>query len=129
MSKKPIKLTVKERADLERYCGTGVHNVRLVNRANILLALDTSGGRTAERQVDIAQRLGTSHQTVTIARRTFLSTENLATFLQRKSRQTPPVPAKISDEREARIIALACGPAPTGYARWTLRLLATLCPL
>ena len=47
MSKKPIKLTIKERADWERYCGIGVHNVRLVNRANILLALDTSGSRTA----------------------------------------------------------------------------------
>jgi len=95
--------------------------------ANIPLAFDISGGRTAERQESIAQRLGISHQTVTIARRTFLSRENLATFLQRKSRQTPPVPAKISGEREAQIIALACGPAPTGYARWTLRLLATQC--
>ena len=47
MRKKPIKLTIKERADLERYCGTGVHNVRLVNRAKILLALDTSGSNTA----------------------------------------------------------------------------------
>jgi hypothetical protein len=28
---------------------------------------------------------------------------------------------------EARIIALACGDAPKGYARWTLRLLAAKC--
>jgi hypothetical protein len=28
---------------------------------------------------------------------------------------------------EARIIALACGQAPKGYARWTLRLLAAKC--
>jgi hypothetical protein len=28
---------------------------------------------------------------------------------------------------EARIIALACGEAPQGYARWTLRLLAEKC--
>jgi hypothetical protein len=38
MRKKPVKLTVKERADLERYCGKGVHSVRLVNRAKIILA-------------------------------------------------------------------------------------------
>jgi hypothetical protein len=31
MRKKAIKLKVKERADLERYCSKGVHNVRLVS--------------------------------------------------------------------------------------------------
>ena len=30
---------------------------------------------------------------------------------------------KVDDGIEARIIALACEPAPQGYARWTLRLL------
>jgi len=83
--------------------------------------------QAAERQADIAQRLGISHQTVNIARRAFLSTENLVMFLQRKPRQTPPVPAKITGEQEAQIIALACSPAPKGYARWTLRLLAAQC--
>jgi hypothetical protein len=43
MRKKPIILTRKERATLERYCSTGVHDVRLVTRAKIVLALDTSG--------------------------------------------------------------------------------------
>jgi hypothetical protein len=97
MRKKPVKLTVKERADLERYCGTGVHSVRLVNRAKIILALDTSGGRTPERQEAIAQRLGIIRQT------------------------------RITGEMEARIIAPACGQAPNGYARWTLRLPAAKC--
>ena len=58
MRKESIKLTVKERADLERYCSTGVHSVRLVDRAKIILALDTSDGRAAERQESIAERLG-----------------------------------------------------------------------
>jgi transposase len=127
MRKKPIKLTVKERDKLERYCSTGVHNVRLVNRAKIILALDTSGNRTAERQEAIAQRLGVSRQTVNNARRDFLAAGDLTTFLQRKQRETPPVPSKITGELEARIIALACGQAPIGYARWTLRLLAAKC--
>jgi transposase len=127
MRKKPIKLTAKERAKLERYCSTGVHNVRLVNRAKIIVALDTSGGRTAERQEAIAQRLGVSRQTVNNARRDFLAAEALTTFLQRKPRETPPVPSKITGELEARIIALACGQAPKGCARWTLRLLAAKC--
>jgi transposase len=33
-------------------------------------------------------------------------------------------PAKLDGAQEARLIAVACGPAPEGRARWTLRLLA-----
>jgi len=127
MRRKIVKLTAKERADLEQYCNTGVHNVRLVNRAKIILALDTSGGRTAERQEAIAERLGVSRRTVNITRRDYLAAGDIKTFLQRKQRETPPVPSKITGEMEARIIALACGEAPKGYARWTLRLLAAKC--
>jgi len=58
MRKESIKLTEKERADLERYCRSGVRSVRLVKRARIILALDTSGGRTAESQESVAERLG-----------------------------------------------------------------------
>jgi hypothetical protein len=127
MRKRPIRLTVKGRADLERYCSIGVHSVRLVNRAKIILALDTSGDRTAERQEAIAQRLGVSRQSVSNAKNDFLALKNVSLFLQRKKRETPPVPPKITDELEARVIALACGQAPKGYARWTLRLLAAKC--
>ena len=65
MRKKPIKLTVKDRVALEKFSTTGVHNVRLVNRAKIILALDISGGRTAQRHEAIAERLGipTPHST------------------------------------------------------------------
>jgi hypothetical protein len=127
MRKKPIKLTAKERAELERFCSKGIHNVRLVDRAKIILALDISGGRTADRQEIIAERLGVSRQTVNIARRDFIAKKNVTVFLQRKKRETPPVPPKVTGETEARIIALACGEAPKGYSRWTLRLLAEKC--
>jgi len=127
MRKESIKLTVKERAGLERYCNSGVHSVRLVNRAKIVLALDTSGGRIADKQESIAERLGVCRQTVNTVKRDFLAAVNVATFLQRKLRATPPVPPKVTGEIEARIIALACGPAPQGCARWTLRLLAEKC--
>jgi hypothetical protein len=127
MRKKAIKLKVKERADLERYCSKGVHDVRLVNRAKIILALDTSGDRTSERQEDIAKHLGVCRQTVNHVKHDFLASENLTTFLQRKQRETPPIPSKITGETEARIIALACGEVPKGYSKWTLRLLARKC--
>jgi len=124
MDRKQIKLTVKERVELERFCSTGVHNVRLVNRAKIILALDISGGRTPERHEAVAQRLGISRQTVNNTRDDFLAAESVAVFLQRKKRETPPIQPKITGELEARLIALACGKVPKGCSRWTLRLLA-----
>ena len=127
MRKESIKLTKKERTELERYCSSGVHSVRLVNRGRIILALDTAGGRIADSQESVAERLGVCRQTVNTVKKDFLAAENITTFLQRKPRATPPVPPKITGEMEARIIALACGPAPQGCARWTLRLLAAKC--
>jgi hypothetical protein len=53
-----------------------------------------------------------------------LAAENIAAFLRRKKRETPPVQPKVTGEMEARLIALACSKVPKGYSRWTLRLLA-----
>ena len=127
MKRKRIELKKQDRAVLERFCTTGVHSVRLVNSAKIILALDESSSRLAEKQEVLAKRLSVSRQTVIAARDTFLQLKNVTLFLQRKKRETPPVPAKITGELEARIIALACSKAPKGYARWTLRLLAEKC--
>jgi transposase len=80
-----------------------------------------------ERRERIAERFGVSRQTVNTARKDFLAVKNVALFLQRKQRETPPVPAKVTGEVEAHIVALACGEVPKGYARWTLRLLAKKC--
>jgi transposase len=51
------------------------------------------------------------------------ATEGLDAVLNRKKREGPPVPSKITGEVEAKIIALCCGKPPEGRARWTLRLL------
>jgi hypothetical protein len=127
MRKEQIRLTAKERAGLEKFCATGVRDVRLVNRAKVILSLDTSGGRTPDRHEAIAERIGISRQAVNNIKKDYLAVNNAVMFLQRKKRETPPVPPKVTGELEARIIALACGEVPKGYARWTLRLLAEKC--
>jgi len=124
MRRKTIRLTIKERAELERFCTKGLHDVRFVNRAKIILALDISGGRTPEPHEAIARRLGISRQTLNNARSDFTAAGSIAEFLQRKRRQTPPVPPKVTGNLEARLIALACGEVPKGCSRWSLRLLA-----
>jgi len=124
MERTPIILTPKQRQELEKFCKTGVHSVKLVNRARIILELDTSEGRKATKQKEIVKRVNVSRQTVNEAKRDFLAAESVSAFLQRKKRVTPPVAPKITGEVEAKIIALACSEVPKGCARWTLQLLA-----
>jgi hypothetical protein len=50
--------------------------------------------------------------------------QGLEAALERKKRARPSVEPMFDGEREAKLIALACGPKPEGRARWTLELLA-----
>ena len=124
MERIAIILTPEQRQELEKFCKSGVHSVKLVNRARIILELDTSEGRKATRQEEIAKYVSVSRQTVNEAKRDFLVAKSVTEFLQRKKRETPPVVPKITGEIEAKIVALACGEVPQGHARWTLQLLA-----
>jgi len=127
MEIKDIVLTSEERRELKQFSTTGKQNVRLVNRAKIILALDRPKGKRTQTQDAIMRCIGVSRQTIQNVKRDFLAAENVTAFLQRKKRSTPPVKPKVTGELEARVVALACGKVPQGYARWTLRLLAEKC--
>jgi transposase len=122
-----IKLTQEERRELTAFTGSGMRSVKLLKRAEIILALDTSEGRNPTKEADIAEHIGVSRQTIQNVKKDFFASRDPGAFLQRKKRETPPVPAKITGEVEARIIALACSQPPAGYSTWTLRLLADTC--
>ena len=124
MKKNEIKLSAEQRKELERFSKTGVRSAKLIRRAQTILLLDTSKSGKAMRFEEIAQRLSVSMTTITKAKAAFIEAESVPAFLQRKKRDTPPVEPKITGEIEARIIALACGKAPEGCARWTVRLIA-----
>ena len=124
MKKNQIELTAEQRKELEEFSTTGVHSVRLVNRAKTVLLSDTSEGRKPMKQDEIALKLDISEQSVCKIKRDFRESESVSVFLERKRRIDPPVEPKITGEIEARIIALACGEVPQGCAKWTLHLLA-----
>jgi hypothetical protein len=126
-TKRSIQLTPEQRQELEVFTKTGTRPIKLFKRAAIILALDTSDGRKPDTETDIAHRIGASRQTVQTVKKNFILAPDLTSFLQRKKRATPPVPAKVTGELEARIIALACGKPPAGFCTWTLRLLADTC--
>ena len=122
-----IELNSDTRSALETFTRTGVHSVRLVNRAKIILELDEADGRKLLTQEQIAEKVGVSRQTVNDAKEAFIAAKSISAFLQRKKRETPPIEPKITGEVEAHIIALACSPVPEGYAKWGVRLLADKC--
>ncbi len=101
------------------------HKIQMFERtrAGILLLADQSSEGPAWKDEDIAQAVGVAQRTVEKVRQRFVE-QGFEAALERKKRKTPPVAPKLTGDKEARIIALACSPSPKGRARWTLVLLA-----
>ena len=124
MENNGIMLNEAQHKQLETFAKNGTHNAHLVNRAKVILALDRSGKKDHLRITRISDQVGLSRQAIYDIRDAFLASESIETFLTRKKRETPPVPAKITGETEAQIIAIACSEPPKGYAKWTVRLIS-----
>lgn len=118
-----VTLAAGERAKLTRVVSRGTHPARMITRARILLELDESDGPASDRRV-VAERAGVSEGTVyLVAKRFTESSGDVEEVIGRRKRVSPPVPAKVTGDVEARVIALACTKPPEGYDRWSLRLL------
>lgn len=89
-----------------------------VKRANILLKAD-QGWNDAK----IGEALDCRTKTVENTRKRFVEM-GFERTLNRKTRTSPPVEKILDGEQEARIIAMRLGDPPTGFGKWTLRLLA-----
>ena len=118
-----VGLSDVDREKLAKLISTGTHPARMIMRARVLLELDQNAGPVADRAV-IAQRLGVAENTVRLVAKRFVETDgDVEATVGRKQRLTPPVPAIVTGEVEARLNALACSTPPQGHARWSLRLL------
>ena len=115
MNKHHLELTSTERSELEALLSKGQLGARQFKRATGLLELDR--GKTIQ---SICETLGVSRGTVRKWRDRYHQ-EGLA-LLTDKPR--PGRPIEIDGGQRAKVTALACSDAPTGHARWTLRLLA-----
>lgn len=117
-----IKLSGQDRTVLLDIATRGASSARKILRANILLASDKRSDKYMT-VAEIAEAYHTTHTTVQTVRTSYCE-KGLEATINRKKRETPPVPAKVTGEVEAHIIALACSDPPEGYCKWTLRLLA-----
>ena len=117
-----IELSEQDRIELIDIVTKGTSSARKILRANILLASD----KRSDKYMTVAEIAEAYHTTSTTVQavRTSYCENGLAGTINRKKRETPPVPTKVTGEVEAHIIALACSDPPEGYSKWTLRLLA-----
>ena len=118
-----VRLTDDQRLRLRDLTRNGTAPAKKIRHARILLLSDLNhldGRRTDEY---IAEVLGIHLNTVKRTRWTFVR-QGEAPSLDRKRRETPPVPPKVDGQVEAQLMAICCSAAPGGRTRWTLKLLA-----
>ena len=117
-----VRLSADEREKLSEFISSGKRSAQLMTKARILLKADVSDAGEGWSDSKVAAALDTSIANVERTRRQLVE-EGFETVLIRKYNPRC-APRRIFDGvAEAKLIALACGPAPEGYARWTLSLL------
>jgi len=120
-----VELSESEIEILTGITHKGKWSAHEIMHANILLNTnDLLASKKDNRE--IAEIFSISATTVNEVRKTY-SKEGLDAALKRKTRLTPVNASKITGDFEAQVIAMSLGPAPAGYANWTLRLLAEHC--
>ena len=116
-----VTLTDEERKELRKKVSSGESPARELQHAQALLRVDTGGPCLSDAQA--AEAIGVCARSVQRVRERY-ARQGLRAALGRKAQPPRPDSRKITDELEARLIALACEHAPEGRARWTLHLLA-----
>jgi hypothetical protein len=117
-----VRLTDTERAHLQDLIAAGTAPARKLLHARILLKADAGPAGPAWADQTIADAVEVSQPTVSRVRKHYVE-QGLEAALNRRP-PTRVYQRKLEGAHEARLIALACSPPPSGQARWSLRLLA-----
>ena len=117
-----VRLSVEERARLNGLIHKGKGAAQVLTKARILLKADVSEAGEGWSDGRIAEAVETSIPTIERTRR-LLVEEGLEAVLTRKTNPNSARKRIFDGAAEAKLIALTCGPAPAGHARWSLRLL------
>ena len=112
MRQTELVLTDEDRARIAEICSKGTWQVREVNRAHVLAALDRKAS-----EASIMQVLGVGRKMIWRTRAAYIDggLELALTDLPR-----PGKPRSYQTEVEAEVTALACSAPPAGAKRWTL---------
>src|SRR3989440_12432203 len=117
MKKYIVRLEAEERVRLQQLVRVGQGAAHRIRHANILLAVDGSDAGAKLKDGEAARALGIAVRSVETLRRRFVE-EGLEAALERKKRERPSIEAMFDGHKEAKLIAIACGPKPSGRAWW-----------
>jgi transposase len=117
-----VRLTPDERDQLLQMVRSGKAAARALLHARILLKADTAPEAAAWSDEAIGTALEVHATTVARVRQRFVEQGVEAALRPKPS--TRQYTRKLDGAAEARLLALACSPAPEGRVQWTLRLLA-----
>jgi transposase len=123
MKKYIVRLEADERLRLEQIVGVSKSAALTMRHASILLAVDESDAGAKLTDIDVAKAFGVAVRSVELLRQRLVE-EGLDAALSRKKQVRPSVERMFDGEKEAKLIAIACGPKPRGRVRWTMELLA-----
>jgi transposase len=115
MKQTELQLSTANRVVLDGFRRKGVHPAREVNRAHLLMALDSG----IEESV-ICQILGVGRTALWRTRAAYCQ-GGLKFALHDEARSGQP--RKYQTNQEAEVVALVCSAPPCGRKRWTIRLL------
>lgn len=111
-----LKMPRKDRETCRKWLKKGTGKARVLTRCRVLLASEK--GQTLD---EISHFLEIARDTAHRIRTRYRQ-EGLEAALHERVR--PGGPRKIMDKQRQRIVALSCSDPPSGYAKWSLRLLA-----
>ena len=117
-----VRLDAEERDRLNELIRKGKRSAQLLTKARILLKADVSELGEGWSDSRIAAALDTSIANIERTRRQLVE-EGFEAVLTRKYNPNSARPRIFDGAAEAKLIALTCGPAPAGHAKWSLRLL------
>ncbi len=111
----PVKLSKKQRQQLENLTSKGTTNVRIIKRARTLLLADEGIPDT-----EITTRVEMCKASILNIRRRYQTLGIDVIHDQQRPGRTP----KFDGVTRAKITALACTTPPQGFGQWSYRLLA-----
>ena len=118
-----VTLTKEERDELSIISTKGKRAARTVLYARALLLLDAGKCGPKWTVGKVAEAIGVTSRSIEQLKKRFVE-EGPQVAIERKKRVNPPREIQFGGEFEAHLLALACGEAPEGRERWTIRLLA-----
>ncbi len=117
-----IKLNDDERATLQKTIRNKKTCKTVLKRCQILLDLDEEHG-TGLTHAQIAHSYAVCPATITNIIQSYVKNGVTNIVRYNISPNSSAARRKMDGRAEARIVQMACGPAPEGHSRWTLRLL------